>query len=449
MNSACVRDTPHGHRLGGFAHLMFCSAVHVPLFIDRTVIAGFVDQVKNTFHVDAAATGMLGSAFLGGVLVCATIIAPLGSKRAISSMIIGLIFWVIAVFATALATDYWLLLAARTLSGCGEAAFCNLAIPIVDDAAPPGNKSKYLAVFQSIMVVATGLGYILAGLFHTWAGARILFFGAGFAMIPLLLFFIIYRKSFLTGGARAERCELLASSTEAAGACDVAMLPWPRKFAAVLLDPQFLLLALSYAAQNFMLGGLSFWLPDYIMQQIGLSKAQTGLYLGVITVVCGIGGTIGGGVILDIVSPPASVHLADTHARTLAAIRVTFFAALLPTPLFLAVPWVTQPLLFFPFLVVCELGLFGLLPPLVVAIMGTVDPELRGLAITLANLFSHVFGDFWPPPVVGYIQDRTGSLHGGAILMTWWILWCVLFTGLASLRLSRRHPRAGSPVSDQ
>eukprot|EP00812_Abedinium_dasypus_P015451 NODE_9079_length_355_cov_81.650000.p2 GENE.NODE_9079_length_355_cov_81.650000~~NODE_9079_length_355_cov_81.650000.p2 ORF type:complete len:90 (+),score=22.66 NODE_9079_length_355_cov_81.650000:3-272(+) len=82
--------------------------------------------------------------------------------------------------------------------------------------------------------------------------------------------------------------------------------------------------------------------------------------------------------------------------------------------------------------------------PLHVAVMTAVEPELRVLALALAGLFGHGLGDFLSATVVGHIKDETGSLHGGVILMTWWILWGVLFWGLASTGVGYRLP-CGQP----
>eukprot|EP00812_Abedinium_dasypus_P009015 NODE_2735_length_885_cov_237.731325.p2 GENE.NODE_2735_length_885_cov_237.731325~~NODE_2735_length_885_cov_237.731325.p2 ORF type:complete len:230 (-),score=77.31 NODE_2735_length_885_cov_237.731325:178-867(-) len=216
-------------------------------------------------------------------------------------------------------------------------------------------------------------------------------------------------------------------------------LPVLRKVAAVLLNLQFLLAALGHSVLQFIVGGLSVWMPDYMTQEMGFSKVDAGLYLGAVTFFSTLVGTIGGGVILDKVAPPVASRPTEIRTRGLAACRVCFGFVLLVTPFCMPLAWVRRPKFFFPLLIIGDTGIFAMSVPMYTGILSAVEPDLRGLAVAFSlGLFGHALGDIWSPVVVGYIKDETGSLHDGMILLTWWILWGLLVYGLASTGLGYR-----------
>eukprot|EP00747_Dinoflagellata_sp_TGD_P044093 gnl/TRDRNA2_/TRDRNA2_143055_c1_seq1.p1 gnl/TRDRNA2_/TRDRNA2_143055_c1~~gnl/TRDRNA2_/TRDRNA2_143055_c1_seq1.p1 ORF type:complete len:115 (-),score=19.49 gnl/TRDRNA2_/TRDRNA2_143055_c1_seq1:17-328(-) len=79
--------------------------------------------------------------------------------------------------------------------------------------------------------------------------------------------------------------------------------------------------------------------------------------------------------------------------------------------------------------------------PVNIGMMEAVPVELRGVAMGVAALSSHLLGDLIPPVLVGTLLDATGSLVPGMWMVSLWTIWCVLFWYFAYLK-------ATAPCSD-
>lgn len=76
-------------------------------------------------------------------------------------MSIGLFVWCVAVLFSGLAPNYFYLVAARALSGVGEASFQTIAPAFIDDRAPPGKKVSHLGLL-SLSIFTRTLNFIVA-----------------------------------------------------------------------------------------------------------------------------------------------------------------------------------------------------------------------------------------------------------------------------------------------
>lgn len=64
------------------------------------------------------------------------------------------------------------------------------------------------------------------------------------------------------------------------------------------------------------------------------------------------------------------------------------------------------------------------------ALMNSVPDDLRGQANAVAIFFMHLLGDFPSPYVVGWIFELY-SYESGAFFTYSWLLWSVVFWGIA------------------
>ena len=78
----------------------------------------------------------------------------------------GLMLWCAAITLSGMSGwigSYGLMVAARVLSGVGEASFQIIGMPFIDDYAPPEKKGLWISIFLSAIPVGTALGYVWAG----------------------------------------------------------------------------------------------------------------------------------------------------------------------------------------------------------------------------------------------------------------------------------------------
>ena len=74
------------------------------------------------------------------------------------------------------------------LVGVGEASFISLAAPFIDDYAPPGRTTRWLALFYMCIPTGYAVGYIFGGLVAGAASWRMAFWAEGLLMLPFALF---------------------------------------------------------------------------------------------------------------------------------------------------------------------------------------------------------------------------------------------------------------------
>lgn len=167
-------------------------------YLDRGIVPGsnlaqpgyigyFVQKSLDIEQTDKY-TSLLQSSFIGGYSVASLIFGHsvhlFPPFRLIS---IGLIIWIVAVVGSAFAPSYWLLFAARMLSGVGEASFQCVVPPYIDDYAPSSKRGLWLAVFYMAIPVGTASGFAFGGVMSSHLTWRWAFGLEALPMVPLIL----------------------------------------------------------------------------------------------------------------------------------------------------------------------------------------------------------------------------------------------------------------------
>jgi len=121
------------------------------------------------FSIDTEQLGWLQFAFLIGYMPSMLVFGHLvRTVRPFKLMGSGLSIWCCAVLASGFAgphfvDSYPMMLAARAVSGVGEASFQCIGPPFIDDYAPKAQKGVWLAIFYSAIPCGTALGFVWAG----------------------------------------------------------------------------------------------------------------------------------------------------------------------------------------------------------------------------------------------------------------------------------------------
>lgn len=375
-------------------------------------------------------------------MVASPITATLGAgELGPKVMGVGLFVWMLAMFGTSFAPNYWMLLSARVLAGAGEAAFVNLAPPMIDDSAPKDKRSLYISVYFSAIFVGMAIGFVAQSPFHTWESGRRLFLVAGGLMCPLCLYVLCSPGSFPVPGAK-DKDTLLDKETsdkkQGVGA----------NFVALMKNPSFCLFVGGYAATIFTIGGFGFWAPTYCQDDMGIEKTTAGLVLGGITALSGLFGTAAGGIWLDkccqsIEKIAGTVSPGDRAGQ---AARITWLCAAMAFPFCVGASLVSNEVGFFAVLGTAEFFLFMTTSPCNIGVMDVVPNELRGFALGMTTIGAHFFGDLLSPVIVGKIRTASdGSLRPGMFVLGGWIFWAICLWGAAYHRL-KKDASAGSKV---
>eukprot|EP00357_Protocruzia_adherens_P027920 CAMPEP_0115001056 /NCGR_PEP_ID=MMETSP0216-20121206/17140_1 /TAXON_ID=223996 /ORGANISM="Protocruzia adherens, Strain Boccale" /LENGTH=349 /DNA_ID=CAMNT_0002366301 /DNA_START=114 /DNA_END=1163 /DNA_ORIENTATION=- len=321
------------------------------------------------------------------------------------------------------------MIVSRSLTGMSEAAFMALSVPIINKIAPEGTRAKWCAAWVMMSPVGYAVGFIYGQTVEDITNSIFWPFRIESAlMTPLVLFSILpYTRNKLRQFlATAEPRPLQSSSTQ-------PLLPsqhdhqhhqqqnkppsFTKDIFQLFQNTQYLFLILGISVFNFSLGGLSFWGNDYIEQHFSMNKEHTVIIFGVLTVFCGISGSLFGGYLQDRVLVRGGLKDKDEIVCACCKfITVNFLCGAVAGLVGYAVDdiWMLTGGLF-----AMEMFLYVTNGPLIVAIVNSVEQRQQGLAMAIMNIASHVLGDVPAPTIVGSIKDSFSFKTGMLFLMVW------------------------------
>ena len=379
-------------------------ALNLLNYIDRYILSGEVSPIQHEFHSTDQQMGALGTAFFFVYMFAAPATGWLGDRFRRKPMIIaGATLWSLATLAALWVHSYTTLYLRQALVGIGEATFGIFAPAVLADFYPERERNRILSVFYIAIPVGAALGYLAGGEMGSLWGWRAPFFVCA---LPGFLAAALYGWM----GREPER-----------GSTDHIRPSLNRNTVAGLFrNPAFLTATFGLAMLTFAMGGISWWVPEFLRRFAGLSMGRASLTVGATTVIDGIVGTLVGGWIAQ--------RWLRTNHRALYLVSAWSVALTLPCGV----------LLFFgphawavPALFAAEFFLFLNTGPLNTAIVNSVNAPVRATAISV-NLFCiHAFGDTFSPQIIGAISDRTHnlSLGLGATLIFLLISCAILFFG--------------------
>lgn len=380
-------NTGNARAYGALALLL---AINLFNYIDRQVLAAVEPAIRATFFSASdvnsmAISGTLGSAFLVTYMLSAPALGWL-SDRFSRWLIIGcaVIIWSLATTASGLALSFAMLFATRVVVGIGEGGYGPAGPTIIADLFPLATRGRVLAVFAAAIPVGSALGYVLGGAVLThltsvpagqrWRWAFI------FAAIPGLILGIwalFLRDPRAAGGKRPER----------------QRASW-NDYRELLRTRSYVLNCAAQTAMTFALGGLGFWVAEYLHFR-GLPPSATQIF-GLLVVGAGLISTLIGGWVGDWLRNkiPGSYFFVSGLGMVLAC---PLFIAVLYTP-FPRAWWFMGSAIFLLFL---NTG------PSNTALANVALPKVRATAFALNILVIHLLGDALAFPTLGYIAGHT------------------------------------------
>ena len=243
--------------------------------------------------------GALQSVFILGYMLSSPAFAYFSQYvHPLYLMGIGLTVWSGATMMASFSVNYFMFMAARALTGVGEASFVCLAPPYILDVAPPAKKTVsarqlWVAIFYAAMIVGAAIGFVygseVASLCddHWQWPFRI----ECIIMAPLLsLCFLAYKDPVFV--PKKMNHDVGDDGVES------RVTLWEQ---IIMLSKRrvFVLISLGYGGYAFTVGGLNFWGPDYQESFYDIPSFQASMVLGGLTVICGFAATIIGSVYMD------------------------------------------------------------------------------------------------------------------------------------------------------
>lgn len=385
---------------GAVVALCLLTAMNFVNYLDRYILPAVQEQIKGEFRLSDSQIGSLTLWFFAAYVLSSPITGWLGDRFPRKPMIVIAALMISAMnFFTASVHSYMSLNMRHAALGIGEASFGVFAPALLADYFAEDRRNVVLTIFNVAIPVGAALGYLSGGVVaatHGWRMAFIVSAVPG-AVIALAILFFMREPRRVEGSTektRADKASVLSLATNKA----------------------YLSSILGYAAVTFSLGGISWWMPSFLHRVDGRTIEAAGTIMGGITVACGLGGTVCGGILAQWWSKRTNKALYFVPA----------LSALLAVPpailCFFGPKGLTLPALGAAvFLVFLGTG------PVNAATLNAVPANLRATAMAGQLFAIHVFGDAFSPKIIGIVSDHSNLRMGLGVTLITFVLGSIIF----------------------
>ena len=353
-------------------------------YLDRYVPSVVKDLFKADLKLNDLQTSLPFTGFVIVYMLTSPIFGALADRWPRKWLIAaGVGLWSLATGAAAFATGFWTFMLARALVGVGEAAYATLSPALLSDFYPPERRNRILTIFYVAIPLGSALGFGLGGFLGDRYGWRSAFLFCGLPGIAVAALALWIRDP---GRGKFD--------------ADAAEAPprWPAAIAALLKNREYVLVVAGYTAVTFAAGALAEWFPAFLQRHHGISVKDSGLYVGASAVVGGLGGTVFGGLLGDVLKRWTRQSYMALSGWSM--VLATIFGAL---ALHLKSPTQVIVMLFLAqFFLWCYNG------PINAILANCVPSALRARAFAFSILIIHLLGDAISPTVVSFTSDRVG-----------------------------------------
>ena len=402
--------------------LFMMTLVYVVNYLDRTVLAIVLPEIKHEFQLSDAVLGFLsGTSFAITYATLGMPLAWIADRSNRRNVIAGSVALFSAMTLLCAFTSNTLqLIVARILTGVGEAGTGPSIQSIISDLYPPTKRGAALAVYSSGTNIGLLLAFIGGGLIAEQFGWRIAFLAAGLPGIFLSIIVI----SRVPEPRRGHVEQINDDATAPTFFATVTFLWSQRSFRWIAMGAAMSAFA-GYAVVTFV--------PLFLSVSHGMRPSPRGLVLALLTGIGGGFGTIISGLLVDRLSPR------DVRWNTF--LPVVFVAIAIPfIPFFYLSPGLLTTLLF----AVVPLAMSSsYLAPCLAMTQGLVPLRMRAQAAAILFFILNIIGGGLGPLCVGMLSDALHPLLGSDS-----IRWALLATTIPLIASAWCFWNAGRTLTD-
>lgn len=269
--------------------------------IDRQIVAILADHIKADLGLSDVQLSLLQGLAFAIFYSCAGI--PIGiavdrySRRFILWLAIST--WSLSSAACGLASSFVGLFVGRMGVGTGEAALTPVATSLISENFPQGRSATPMGLFSASYYAGSGIAVLLGGALVHWMTK------IGTLHVPLLGAVAPWQAAFLLTGlpglAFAFLAFLLHDPREGRRRSNPVAHRETMSLRALFASrPQLLFFYLfGWGMLTSYFYATAAWTPAFTMRKFGWDAQQVGASIGLIVAVCGVGGSVIGGLVMD------------------------------------------------------------------------------------------------------------------------------------------------------
>ena len=387
--------------------------------IDRAIVAILLEPIKQEFHVSDTALGLM-TGFAFGILY-AVLGVPLGryadrgDRRLLITASVGL--WSVLTAACGWVGSFFQLFLMRIGVGIGEAGGTGPPVmSLIADYFPPDRRAKAIGFVQMSMLTGAVLGLIAGGYIAQYYGWRTTMLVSGLPGIVLAaIAWLALREPRTVPGfpVTYREPERLMEALRA-----------------LIKKPTFVYATLAYTVfQAVALGPLVFD-AAYVIRDLHIGLADSGLASGLIDLVTVAGGSMAGGALADRLSKHNIVWLCKLPGFGMMALFPFYaLAHLVPTLMGYTI-----------FSTIAGVILFAVLTPLIASVLAVVGAKRRATGYAIVLMVANLVGMTLGPVITGELSDHIGHFYGPEAGLRWAIILTLAAfvpTGWLMVRASR------------
>lgn len=371
--------------------------VYVFNFVDRQVFNVLLQPIKQEFAFSDTQMGLLGG--LAFALLYSTLGIPIARiadrLNRVNIISLSILVWSVATALTGLAKSFTHLLVARVCVGIGEAGCSPPAYSLISDYFEPARRARAMSIYSMGIGGGVFLGFLVSSVIAAEYGWRMAFFVLGLPGVLLALLVRLTLREPPRGFS--ERVQVPKQPA-----------PFGAAVGALLRRRSFIHLSLAAALHAFAGYGVGTFAPAFLIRSHGMTIAEVGMALSLISAFGIMGGTYLGG------------YLSDRYARLRGDARyyvwIPGVSTLIAVPIALAIYLLPNLGLVLGLMIPAQLLGYMYLGPSFTMTQGLVGIRERALAGAILLLIMNLIGLGLGPTLAGFLSDlfATSLAAGGA-----------------------------------
>ncbi len=382
----------------GYSAVGILTLAQIFAFIDRQIPSMLVEPIKQDFNLTDSQIALLGGAAFS--IFYAIMALPIGYAvdryKRTRVLGIGIFLWSLMTALAGLANSFGRLFGARIGVAVGEAVMAPTSVSLVSDYFPENKQGKPMGIITSGVYIGIGITLLGGGFLIDYLTEL------GGLNLPLIGYVKPWQATFMIVGVPGLFVALGAF-----------LLTEPKRFdekvgQGNMEGRQNVFLHINEHKKTLlpMFGGLifmalifysfTFWAPTMMIRTYNISLTEAGFFLGIITIISSITGTIFAGSVVD--------YLRNRNYRD-APVRAAMFAVLLAFPPIVLLSFVNSEIAAWICIFIYLFFISSFAPLGLLAVSGVSRGNVKGQLAAIHAFLMMAFGLSLGPQLTAFFTD--------------------------------------------